>query len=707
MRVSVTIYLCLFGFGCNGSENKVGGGEEPTFDTGSETTDTSVDTGYTNETGTDTSFDTGDLTETGGTETGSPPIDEDGDGYSPDDGDCDDQNPLIYPNAIEACDQLDNDCDNSTSEDGTASVNNSGSYQTIQSAINAAAEGDTVNVCSGTWSENIVIPYSISLESMAGRDVTTIDGGGLGSVVAVNGGDVTIKGFTITGGVGNEDPSWATDDTYSVGGGIVAWQANSLTVTNSVLEYNSADYGGAILGAEGVNSLSNTILRGNTATFIGGGAFYRLATVDLTDVLIKNNVSDLYGGGLGLTSSSVTGNSSVIIDSNTSTEWGGGIVAFNQGGVAGLTVSNNYSQYGGGLFVYSGIDFTIDTSTIEYNEATEAGGGLTTSDGNVILSSTTISNNMTSVGSTAGWGGGLYTYLTDLSLTASTIDSNSAEYGAAMFIYGDLNVTPNSIALDQTSVSNNSATVTGGGAYISGSIELDLTSTDFSTNRAANAAGFFIELGAALKATSSNVESNTAEVGGGAIVSSSTISSSSGLTFNNNSATSFAGGLYLLDNAVVSGVTVTNNSSGFAGGVAMKNSNSEIIYLSNSDISSNSATQFGGGLYAESGLSITSVTFDGNSAGTYGGGISVNSADSMAISGCTMTNNSAGSEGGAAELVMGTLTATNTTWGTGVNDNSPDDIRVYQPSTGNSYTTQVSAGSDVVCRSSTMTCIEQ
>lgn len=40
--------------------------------------------------------------------------DLDGDGYTPDQGDCDDTNPAIHPGAMEICDGLDNDCDGIT-----------------------------------------------------------------------------------------------------------------------------------------------------------------------------------------------------------------------------------------------------------------------------------------------------------------------------------------------------------------------------------------------------------------------------------------------------------------------------------------------------------------------------------------------------------------------------------------------------------------
>ncbi|MBX7149384.1 carboxypeptidase regulatory-like domain-containing protein, partial [bacterium] len=52
-----------------------------------------------------------------GSDLACPPADSDGDGFSPNDGDCDDANSEIYPGASEVCDELDNDCDAQIDED--------------------------------------------------------------------------------------------------------------------------------------------------------------------------------------------------------------------------------------------------------------------------------------------------------------------------------------------------------------------------------------------------------------------------------------------------------------------------------------------------------------------------------------------------------------------------------------------------------------
>lgn len=91
----------------------VRGGDGVSEDTGNAFTYEDTSGEWTGEWDTaDTGFDTGD---TGG---GGPSGDYDGDGWSVDDGDCDDYDPNSHPGmATDACDGTDNDCDSAVDED--------------------------------------------------------------------------------------------------------------------------------------------------------------------------------------------------------------------------------------------------------------------------------------------------------------------------------------------------------------------------------------------------------------------------------------------------------------------------------------------------------------------------------------------------------------------------------------------------------------
>ena len=71
-------------------------------------------------------------------------------------------------------------------------------YATIQAAINAAAPGDTVNVCPGTYVENVAINKSnLTVKSTQGAPVTIIRAASSYYVVFITQPNVTVEGFTI------------------------------------------------------------------------------------------------------------------------------------------------------------------------------------------------------------------------------------------------------------------------------------------------------------------------------------------------------------------------------------------------------------------------------------------------------------------------------------------------------------------------------
>jgi len=106
-------------------------------------------------------------------------------------------------------------------------------FPTIQSAINAASNGDTVLVAPGTYVENINFSgKAITLTSSSGPAVTIIDGNHNGTVVTFNHSETAssvLSGFTIQNGL--QDGGF--------GAGITVSSA-SPTITSNVIARNHA-----------------------------------------------------------------------------------------------------------------------------------------------------------------------------------------------------------------------------------------------------------------------------------------------------------------------------------------------------------------------------------------------------------------------------------------------------------------------------------
>ena len=222
----------------------------------------------------------------------------------------------------------------------------------IQGAVNAAAlSGDTINIAAGTYKENVQIDKSLALKG-AGSAKTIVDGNKAGSVFTVGKNnpniDVTLANMAITGGSGSLiKTKYGTTDIC--GGGVLSL-GNKLTVTDSIIQGNAAQFlGGGIYNIGTLNVLKSTI-SGNTAGY--GGGFYNYGATTVRASTISKNVAINMGGGIYSCCSSTTTliDSKVLENAAKGTGGGGGIATQGTFYIKGASfISGNTGKMGGGI----------------------------------------------------------------------------------------------------------------------------------------------------------------------------------------------------------------------------------------------------------------------------------------------------------------------------------------------------------------------
>lgn len=594
-------------------------------------------------------------------------------------------------------------------------------YKDIQTAVNDAAANATVTLI-GDVSINSTI--NISKDLTLDLNGFTVTQTGSGSVIEINGG----KTFTLTdsgtgapgaitggkaargGGVnmgksctfnleraiisycsatseggGVYVPSGSTfnmtnavithcEVPTNVGGGFSSF--GTTTVTDSKIEYCSANYGGGIkidgagltvsnstvencttsksgggifvdYGAE-VIIKDNTVIRKNRAsTFAGGGIFirrYKSGSVTVTDSSVTENEAP-DGGGIGLDSSTkLTLDNAKIIGNTASTEFGNGNLSgeSNGGGIyafySTVAVTNNTriesntgGTNGGGIYATGG---TVDINTdavITKNNAT-SGGGIYASEGANInvgndggSSANILNNNATN-------GGGIYANNATVNLKSGNTRENKATNGGGIYAF-----TAN-VNLINGEVQGNTATESGGGVYAAYGSDVKLSGGTIEKNKAVNGAGAYMKAKnpynnkLAAKNTYFTINENVQII--------------------NNTANNQGGGIYLYEGQTtltVNGGYIQDNNAKDGGGIY---SNYPTLNFRNGYIGNNNAAGNGGGIYHGSGtLNISGGIIAGNKANAgNGGGIFVNpakyNAAKVTVSGGDICDNAASGNGG-------------------------------------------------------------
>ena len=349
---------------------------------------------------------------------------------------------------------------------------------TLRDAAAAAADGDTINFDASISSitlaygsivlgaENIIGPGSASLaittSAPASYDVFNFQGTG----------DVTVSGFSLTGNR------------------IVTVNAGNFTMDDVSISNSYGGYGGALyavnsgdLVISGSHFENNESGNGNK-----GGAIYAInaGDVTITDTEIINNDAQANGRGggifVGAGASSFSLSDSVV--TGNSAQNGGGMEIRTAGTVtiADSDISSNTTVLGGAgaMLSYAGATVSIEGSTIDGNVVTTNGngdgGGLKISDRSLVVSNSTISDNV--AGNTGG--GIAIDRGQSVAINNSTITGNQAING------GGLYVSTMPVEINQSTITNNDASGSGGGVWLYKN-SMDISGTIISGNTSGTA----------------------------------------------------------------------------------------------------------------------------------------------------------------------------------------------------------------------------
>ncbi|MEW6746717.1 MAG: FG-GAP-like repeat-containing protein [Planctomycetota bacterium] len=185
-------------------------------------------------------------------------------------------------------------------------------FPTLQAAIDAVKDGDTILVRPGTYSETIDFRgKGILVRSTHGPELTIIDGQAAGSVVTFasgEGGDSILDGFSVRNGSGTFVPVW-----WSYCGGGIYCEGSSPTITRTIIAQNAVDgMGGGIVCRTASPTIDNTIFLQNAAAQGGAIACHWGCTPSITTCTFSENTASLGGALYVLQDCAVTACNSIF-----------------------------------------------------------------------------------------------------------------------------------------------------------------------------------------------------------------------------------------------------------------------------------------------------------------------------------------------------------------------------------------------------------
>jgi hypothetical protein len=381
-----------------------------------------------------------------------------------------------------------------------------GCYPNIQAALDAAHDGDTIRVATGTFAGGITITKSVRLLG-SGAPSTVIKGGGsvitIGQFGAAVEPTVTISGVTITGGYATSSPEsvpfFGQAGVFALGGGVEIPPNADFSGGANVTIMNSIITGNRVAPTQTIPSGLATCPGGSCPfALAAGGGIDSWGNLTLMDTSVSRNRVGAASGPANLASDAQAGGIQSYLGALTLVR-----AAVDDNVVVAAGPNGRYAD-GGGVFLDGG-SFSMDGSSVSHNSALLAAslpdsvdlaaiaGGLHIGGGvaATIRNSRFVGNAVTmtnSVGYANAFSGGLHTDA-DITATGVVISNNTVTVSSNEFAGGDSGAGEMGAAFNGAVISGNSvtATSTNGWAIASAGASIyrgSLTGSVISGNRA-------------------------------------------------------------------------------------------------------------------------------------------------------------------------------------------------------------------------------
>ena len=408
----------------------------------------------------------------------------------------------------------------------------------MQDAIDNAASGDTIFVCSGHYDFDTdldIFDIGMNLTIVGdGIGETVLDGTDSTRLINANpagaadaGGTLTLRDLSI------EDARTAS--VFDNGGAV---NADGLSLIRVSISGSDNAYNGGALYAEGNVSIVDSTFTDNDTSEYGAVvyAWNPARTVSISNSVFDGNDSGKGGGAILATTVTVTG--STFTDNNAVID--GGAILATTVTVTGSTFTDNDADDDGGAIYADNV--TVTGSTFTDNDADGSSGG-----GAILAYTATVTDSTFTNNTADSYGGAISAYIT--TATGSSFTDNTANYGGAINTY--------------TATVSNSTFRGNDAVYFGGAIQATTATVSASTFRG-NTADLY---GGAIFSTTNTVTSstfisNSAVLGGAIRADTATVSNS---TFTSNTSVN-AGGAISASTGAVAGSRFTRNTSGTHGG---------------------------------------------------------------------------------------------------------------------------------------------